>query len=209
MDLAVLASLGESARRTRRELDARARDVVESHLRGRDALLARGAVLLTGQIESADSIGVLIDLLASEDRALREAAHWSLQRITRLQFGADGARWLAWHEQELLWSSTRSAAVFDLLGSDRLEHVTAGLQEISEHRLDRAALAGAVVPVLEHPEPAARRLACAVLGKLASDRAKSALEGHLTDADASVVQAAQAALGSIAAGDVSAHAASR
>jgi len=198
LDRMLLPCLVLASGRPAEGVDESLLDILRAHAQSSDAMLARAAVAAAGTFEDSASVPILVPLLESEDLGLREAAHTALRRITGLGFPCQSARWVAWYEVEELWVRTQSESVTSRLGSRRPADVVRALQEIATHPLERHALAERVAEVLQHHDPQVRRLACSVLGRLASVRSAAALENVLGDADPRVAEEARAALRSIA-----------
>lgn len=167
----------------------------------------RAVLYALGELDEGESLDVLIDALGDAKSGLRDAAAWSLQKISGMAHTGDCDFWNAWRRRELQWLNrgrARCRSVFDSSSRDS-SHVGAivqALREYSGRRLFRSELARDVVVLLERREPALRELACATLGELGSRAAVPALVGALASDHPAVADAAWRALAKIAGCDV-------
>jgi HEAT repeat protein len=194
LDLVVLPCLAAaSARGGLVELDERVRFALHAQLERSHGMAKRSAVLAAGQLEDSTSVPLLVDLLEGQDAELGQAAHWSLCRITGLALPPRRERWRSWHAMEELWLHSEFPTCATALRGSPSE-VFRALQAIGQHRLHRELLAGEVADVLDNPDPAVRRMACAILGQLASRRSIAVLRERTEDPDPAVAGEARQAL---------------
>jgi HEAT repeat protein len=194
LDLVVLPCLAAaSARGELVELDERVRFALHAQLEGSHGMAKRSAVLAAGQLEDSTSVPLLLDLLEGQDAELGQAAHWSLCRITGLALPPRRERWRSWHAMEELWLRSEFQTCATALRGSPSEVIRA-LQSIGQHRLHRELLAGEVADVLDNPDPAVRRMACAILGQLGSRRSIAVLRERTGDPDPTVAGEARRAL---------------
>jgi len=143
------------------------------------------------------SIPAFIELLSSEDAALRGTALWSLRELTGLPFAGDPKRWNHWYQEEQEWMRRERAEAFRRLYSRDAGSVQRALVEISRHPLAREDLALALGALLESPLPAMRRLACEAASELRDRRVLPHLLDVFGDDSPAVADEAWRAAGAI------------
>lgn len=201
-DASVLQQIERIALKSGSPFAAELRDAVRDAL-GRDDVVAEAAARAAGALADADSVEPLCDMLGTRSARVRSTAHRALKRISGQSFGSKQARWKSWHEGELGWWREESDAVLADLAADEPARVVAAMGQVVRRRLFRDQLTGAILPLLDHPEPQIRRLACQGLCQLGSTTAVRSLVNLLTDEDDSVVREAAAALRSLSGEDLS------
>ena len=190
---AVLARLGALAEGLEEPADLRAAAQVRALLDDPRAAVRREAALCAGRLQDADSAPRLLELLESGQRGERDAALWALRRVSTLGFSADPRPWRLWLEDERRWWEERAATCLAGLSDPRPEVVLAALDELSRRRLDRDALAAAVVSMGGPGGELAERR-CHVLRALASRAGLGFLRECLAGSrDEAVLRAAEGA----------------
>lgn len=194
LDRVLLPEIGGLAARSPKPLDGACVTAVVECLDSADPVVLREVCLAVSRMDDSRPVGRLLELLEHPHAGVRTGSREALERLTGLSFGGHVERWGTWYRAEQAWQRTRSSELRALLRAPSAELVVSALNEISAHRLRRHELSLAVVDVLEHPEPLARRLACLTLGQLGSSAASAALRKALEDEDEGVRRAAQQAL---------------
>ncbi|GEM_PF-2983860 len=195
-DASVLRQIERIAREARSPFAVELCDAVRDAL-GRDDPVAEAAARAAGALADATCVEPLCDMLGTRSARVRSTAHRALKRISGQSFGSKRERWKSWHEGELDWWREESDAVLADLACDEPARIAVAMGQIVRRRLFRDRLIGAILPLLGHPEPRIRRLACQGLGQLGSTAALPSLVDQLTDVDDSVVREAAAALRSL------------
>jgi len=193
LDAVLLSEIGRLADAAPKPLSEAVTLAVTPYLDLDEPQLVREAALALGHAQDQGCVGRLIELLASEERGVRAAAAWSLERCTGLRFREDARRWASWLAGEARWFEAERAAL-----AARLADVPAvalgALGEVARHRLHRHELALELGAALGNEAPEVRRVACLVLARLGSSAAVPALSATLEDEEDSVVRAAASAL---------------
>lgn len=192
--LLALAQVRRAAPSPSAEADAALAATIRPFLDRERPTHCRAAALALGQLEDALSVERLIVLLSDEDAGLAANALWALRRITQLGFPAAAHVWEAWYAEERRWQRAERADVLRDLQSLNRGESAAAIRELSRRRLDRAAIARQLSTALAHPYASSRLLACRALAEVGSRRELPALVGALDDEDATVREAAYAAL---------------
>lgn len=119
-----------------------------------------------GVLDDGTHAQVLIDALADEEREVREAAAWSLRRLTGFGYPATPEPWRAWLAGELRWNAREREDARDGLRARDPARVVAALRSYTGRRAWRESLAEDVALVLDRSEPGLRVLGCEVLEDL-------------------------------------------
>lgn len=159
-------------------------------------------VFALGQLEDWRSVELLVPLLEHPARGVRDAALWSLRRISGYEFSMDPEHWRTWSEAELEWYAATSEALVERLASGDTARASIALREIVGHRLFRHPMVAALSALLDSGDGKARVAACQALEQLGSQRAQRALLERLEDRDKSVRDAAWQALVTLAGRDL-------
>jgi HEAT repeat protein len=194
LDPALVAEIGRLAESAPKPLDAAITSALALALEGDDVQLQREAALALGRAQDFGSCELLVALLEHENRGLREAALWSLERSTGLSFRGDVRRWATWLRGERGWFEQELPGLAADLSAPEARIALRALGEISVHRYRRHELAQELALALEHEAPEVRVHACLTLGRLSSSAALPGLLAALEDPDRRVAMAAYAAL---------------
>jgi HEAT repeat protein len=195
LDAVLLVQIGILAEVAPKPIDEVLLFQVERYLGSPENQCAREAALACGHAEDFDALAPLIELLEHEDRGVREAALWALERISGQRFRSEAARWGSWLRSEECWFEDDLPRIAAKL-SGEIATAVDGLGEIALHRYRRHQLAVEVAPALQNKSAIVRRLACIVLERLGSPVAIPELTERLED-EASVSHAARQALESL------------
>jgi HEAT repeat protein len=188
---AQIPRLGPSDDRSLNEdLAARLRELLDPA----DASRTRTLCQALGALEDLTAVPQLIELLASESRGLKAAAHAALKRATGLEFPADTLRWTHWLREERAWMTSEKDAAFRLLRSRDEGEVARAIHEIEAHPLARVELVDALEELLHSRSPSNQVQACAAAGRLERREIVRALIDALEDPSTEVVEAAHRAL---------------
>ncbi len=159
--------------------------------------LCAAAARMLAELEDEDAVPRLIELLESDSATIREAALWSLRKLSRLDYPAKLELWSGWFAEESRWWSVEGQRWVDRLsrgtGADR----AAAIGRLAGRSLYRDEIGAEVAQALQDRDARVRRRACEALGQLGLSTAYDALLGALDDEDESVREAARAALGLI------------
>ncbi len=194
LDPVLISEIGRIADGAPKPIDRAVTEPVAGFLDGDDPQLVREAALALGRAEDCDSAEQLIALLGHEDRGVREAVSWALERSTGMRFRGDAVRWSSWLRVESLWFEQEGPKLPYRLRSQELGIAARALGQISQHRYRRHQLAQEAGAALENESASVRALACLTLARLASSAAIPALREALEDPDDSVIRAATGAL---------------
>src|SRR4030095_5408136 len=134
---------------------------MRASLQSTDPSTKREAALALGRVGDDGAVTSLIPLLEDPSSGVRDNAVWALQKITCLHFGSDVERWKRWSEAEAEWWARREAECAARLESGSAQEAIAAIREMSQHRLDRQALAKVLLPSLARPEAPVVLTACA------------------------------------------------
>ena len=195
LDVALLSAIGRLSERAPKPIDEALLSEVQRQLESADVQCQREAALACGRAEDSGATALLIELLAHEERGVREAATWALERITGQHFSAQ-KRWESWLREEERWFEQELPRTSAGL-SGKAPTAIRALGTILEHRHRRHELALEVVPALEHADQTVRTLACLALQRLGSTAAVPELTACLEDDDPRVRRAAAEALQSL------------
>jgi len=166
-----------------------------------DPGLRRAAALALGRMEDFESAPELIELLAGEERGVRDDALWALRRISGRRLGPDVERWTAWYDGEIRWWRVEAPRLLgDVAGGCEPEAVRA-LSLIARRRLFRHELARELIDTVDPTKPDIVRVTCSALQSLRSPVAVPGLTRLLGHEDAGVRLQAQRALDAIAGGE--------
>lgn len=175
-------------------LDARLCESLRRRVDPSARTLCQSALQALGELRDRPTVATCLDLLESDDLALRQAALWSLRRSTGMDLDgkrASWTRWLATQEKKLADAPRK---IVPKLGSSNLATVIDGLRSLADLRVDRVEVARWIEPLLERREPGLRVLACETLAEIDERSSTVAVAELLHDADARVRAAARAAL---------------
>jgi HEAT repeat protein len=154
----------------------------------------RAAITALATLADFESIPGLIALLASEDRGLKENAHWALKELTGLTFSATPEGWARWHQSELAWAVRAKARELQRLQNGDPAEAADALRTLLTHPFARAELCTTLPELLKSRHPALRGLACRTLGELGVAGVTEKLVWTLEDEIPEVRAAAHAAL---------------
>jgi len=154
----------------------------------------RAAITALTALGDLESVGAFIGLLASEDRGLRENAHWALKQLTGLSFSPTVETWARWHQSELSWMVRSRAPEFHRLQQGDAGEAAAALRTLLQHPFARNELCATLPELLKSRHVPLRELACKTLGELEVVAATEKLVWALEDPMPEVRQAAHAAL---------------
>jgi hypothetical protein len=194
LDPALVTEIGRLAEPMPKPLDEAVTSALALALESDDVQLSREAALALGRAQDFGCCEILVALLEHEDRGLREAALWSLERSTGLSFRGEVRRWGAWLRSETGWFEQELPGLTADLATPEARIALRALAEISVHRYRRHELAQELALALEHEAPEVRAHACLTLARLSSSAAVPSLLHALEDPDRRVVLAAHAAL---------------
>ncbi|MBI1379757.1 MAG: hypothetical protein GC161_01570 [Planctomycetaceae bacterium] len=183
------------------ELASRLRRALDRVDPGSSARL-QALVFALGHLEDWHSAALLVPLLEQRDRGVRDAAVWSLRRISGANFAADPAHWRDWCQQELAWYEGRAENLVQQLASGEAKRASLALRELVGHRMFRHPLVAMLDVLLVSEDKKARAAACQTLAQLGSQRAQRALLERLEDRDGTVRDAAWQALVTLAGRDL-------
>ncbi|MEQ1892718.1 MAG: HEAT repeat domain-containing protein [Planctomycetota bacterium] len=154
----------------------------------------RAAITALATLADLESIPGLIALLTSEDRGLKENAHWALKELTGLGFSAAPDTWARWHQSELSWTVRSKALELQRLQNGDPAEAAEALCTLLTHPFARVDLRRTLPELLRSRHPALRGLACRTLGELGVVEATEKLVWTLEDEIPEVRSAAHAAL---------------
>lgn len=154
----------------------------------------RAAITALATLADLETIPGLIALLTSEDRGLRENAHWALKELTGLGFSATPDSWSRWHQSELSWAVRSRAHEFQRLQNGDPAESADALRTLLTHPFARAELRTTLPELLKSRHASLRGLACRTLGELGVVAATEKLVWTLEDEIPEVREAAYAAL---------------
>ncbi len=194
LDCALLPQIGRVGEALDRLVTDSAARAVLPYLEQEDPQLLREAALACGRLETFEATSLLIALLDHEERGVREASQWALERSSGMRFGKDEIRWSAWLRSEQAWFEEVSGRLAPKLRQGEVQVALRTLGDVSQHRFERHRLATEVEFALEHENPLVRSLACVCLERLGSLSSRTPLTEALEDPDPSVAAAARRAL---------------
>jgi len=197
LDRVLLTHIGQIGRAAPWHVDDHARRRVRGYLTGEDESMLCAALYAVGGMQDFESVARVIELLGSESRSVREAAHWALKASTGLELSADQHRWEAWHASESDWYERHAGRLFRRIAATSSRGIAEALRELSMCRYQRGKTAQGILGLLNHGDPFVRREACQALRNLRVGVAVPALLASMTDADPDVAQEAWKALQSI------------
>jgi hypothetical protein len=197
LDRVLLPHIGQIGRAAPWHVDDLARHRVRGYLTGQDESMLRAALFAVGGMQDFRSVERVIELLGSDSRSVREAAHWALKAGTGLAFSADPDRWEAWHASESEWYERNAGRLFRRIAMTSSRGIAEALRELSVCRYQSGKTAEGILGLLNHHDPFVRGEACQALRNLRAGIAVPALLSSMTDADPGVAQEAWRALQSI------------
>jgi hypothetical protein len=198
-DACVLSSLANQAERVARTDAATLAEEVQAYLRSEDSACAQAACSVLARLGVPSSVPGLIEHVEDDDPLVSRAVLSALQAIGGVALPPSAAAWRAWFGREDRWWREEAPPAIEALaqagelGTSLADLVTLS-RDLSEHPLFRDELVVAFGPLLAHPEPGARVLACQALERLGSRLALPDLCAHLEDRDREVISAAHTAL---------------
>jgi HEAT repeat protein len=199
LDADLLRAIGELARQLPHSLDATVRSDVRDYLLETDDRLLKEASLAAGKLRDHEAVPLLVDLLDSESRAVRENSLWAVRTISGLQFGEDPKRWELWSRSERLWFDAETPKLFNDLRQGDLGRVVRALNALATHRYRRDEIANEIAVLLDSDQLEQRELACIALGQLGSPASIPLLIATLENDSESVNELAWVALRTITA----------
>lgn len=155
---------------------------------------SRAAITALTALVDLESVGTFITLLASEDRGLRENAHWALKQLTGLSFSPTVETWQRWHQSEQSWMVRSRAHEFARLQQGDAGEAADALRTILTHPFARGELCATLPELLKSRHVPLRELACHTLGELEVVAATEKLVWALEDPMPEVRKAAHEAL---------------
>ncbi|MBM3989935.1 MAG: HEAT repeat domain-containing protein [Planctomycetes bacterium] len=190
------------ARRVGASMDHEANGALSSavrpHLGAARVELASAAARTLGELCDAASAQRLVELLDAAEPALAESAHWSLRRMSGLDFGPCREAWVAWLASEReWWNGEASERIDELVRGSRATRLAA-VASVGARTWRRHEAALALVAALRDNDPVLREAACHALGQLGAPLSLPHLVETLSDSDPRVSRAAREALESIA-----------
>ncbi len=194
LDVALLVPLARLWARSPTPPSPPSRQLVRRGLDSGDPWTRREAALAVGWMDLDEAVPDLVSALEDRQESVRDAALWSLRRLSGMRLRADAAQWQRWLEQEQRWWEQRASQIFTLLLGEELTPAVHAINEVAGRRLRRRELAAALEPVLLRHEPVLVELACTALGQIGAPSAISALTGVLEHSDEGVRASAQRAL---------------
>ncbi len=206
LDLQTVTYIGRVAEKLPVPPKAWIGEIVARGLGSEDLSLRREAIHALGRLEDAGCVPQLVDLIASENDALRSAAAWSLKRITGLAFPADARTWKAWLELERQWWSGEASHAFYCLQAEDAATVTRAIEDIAAHRLNRHELARELSLSLRHHGAQVQVAQINALRQLDSEHGVPRLLEYLDSADQTVQLAAWRGLKEVTRKDLPRHA---
>ncbi|MBI5431792.1 MAG: hypothetical protein HZA52_03060 [Planctomycetes bacterium] len=179
-DGGLLRALGSIARQCQLGLDPIGAAKLRRYARESEPIARADALAALGGFADPESIELLIAALADPDELVRTAARVGLERISRLELGAERASWNAWWEREWHWAETRLGLLLPMVDSADPDAVIAALSELAEHPYLRHQLARTAGELVDDPREAVALAACRVAGTLRSQAAAPALLSALS-----------------------------
>ncbi len=141
-------------------------------------------------LEDAAALPLWLERMNSDDVGLQSAALWSLQRVSKLDFGSSAERWTVWYTTEAQWNEERHDDLCTDLDSEDPTVVSDAIRELTQHRLWRHDIALEIARVLSNPHASMRALACRAIEELDSIDALPSLAQALCDDEDEVRDAA-------------------
>lgn len=167
---------------------------VRSSLDSEDAPTRREAALAVGWLRDDRSLTRLTELLADPEVAPRNAALWSLRRISGLKLRGSKDVWRRWlHEAEGWWLH-RSEDCFAILRTGAPPEVLLALQEVGRQNIGRERVIRELEAVLGMDSAEVVATACAVLERLEDTAAVPMLSRVLLRNDPATAAPAHRAL---------------
>lgn len=154
----------------------------------------REAALALGKLQDTDSFEAIIEALDDSDARVAANAHWSLTAISSRNFRPEKRHWAAWYNAELTWWRGRGLQLLGDLQSQQPGSIASALNELSQHRLFRHAIAEELRGLIGARRNEIARLACTALVTLRSSVALPELVQALEHPDPRIREAAQRAL---------------
>ncbi|MCK6447471.1 MAG: HEAT repeat domain-containing protein [Planctomycetes bacterium] len=145
-------------------------------------------------LEDEDSVQTWIEQLGADDAALRSAAHWSLQHVSKLEYAPLADTWQVWWNAEREWFDRNYDRLLGDLAKPNPSVVASALRELANRRTRRHEIAVEIARLLEASRPTIRKLACEALAELGSIDVLPELTRALRDEDEGVANAAWRAL---------------
>ena len=186
------------ARRVGASMDHEANGALSSavrpHLCAARVELASAAARTLSELCDAASAQRLVELLDAAEPALAESAHWSLRRMSGLDFGPRREAWVAWLASEReWWNGEASERIDELVRGSRATRLAA-VASVGARTWRRHEAALALVAALRDNDPVLREAACHALGQLGAPLSLPHLVETLSDSDSRVSRAAREAL---------------
>lgn len=167
---------------------------VRSGLDAEDAPTRREAALAVGWLRDDRSLPHLTELLADPEVAPRNAALWSLRRISGLKLRGSKELWRRWLHDAEGWWLHRSEECFAILRTGTPPQVLLALQEIGRQNMGRERVIRELEAVLGMDSAEVVATACAVLQRLEDTAAVPMLSRVLLRNDPAVTAPAHRAL---------------
>ncbi|MBI1382678.1 MAG: hypothetical protein GC161_16505 [Planctomycetaceae bacterium] len=159
-----------------------------------DAPTRREAALAVGWLRDDRSLARLTELLDDPEVAPRNAALWSLRRISGLQLRGSKELWRRWLHDSEDWWLHRSETCFAVLRTGKPPEVLQALQEIGRQNIGRERVIRELEAVLGMDSAEVVATACAVLERLEDTAAVPMLSRVLLRSDPTVATPAHRAL---------------
>jgi hypothetical protein len=193
-ELLILGQISQVAPSSQTQVNRELVEKIVGKLGAEDRRVKMAVCLALGRLEAASCVPHLIELVNSEDKGLRQNAHWALKELLNLDFAASVGLWRYWFKAEEQWLAREYPQVIAGLNDPREATVRSSLRSISGHQLNRHELAMSVGEVLDNRSEAVCLEACKVLEGLGSRWAIASLITALEDKRPLVREAALRAL---------------
>jgi HEAT repeat protein len=128
--------------------------------------LRREAITALAVFSDVDTAKTLIENLSDDQRGIRGNSLWALQKMSGLKFPESPERWKTWYEEEVAWWEAEGEGLLAALESGTDLQIIEALRWLSEHRLYRTKISGALTELLDHPSEEVRAAAKAALERL-------------------------------------------
>ncbi len=197
LDLVLLPCIGKLAEETVGDLTDEELAWIRPFADDDDWRVRREALIVLGRVGDWRSAGLLVEALGDEQRLVGQAANWSLARMSRVDHGFDAESWTAFFDSEIRWFESEVPRCVQAIESRNPATALDGVRELAGHALFRHDAARAIGFLLADPHADLVAQACVVLTEIRSPAAIPALIEALSSEDASIREAARAALAAI------------
>jgi len=169
-------------------------DEIRNLLEDKEPELRKTAAQALGNLDDAESIEELIELLKDQDKDVREYTHSALKLITGLKFPLNHPRWAVWNKMEWKDIKARRTALLENLSSNNKDKVVDAIHELAKISIGKKQIVSAFLELLDCGISEVRQEACTALGSMKAKEAVSKLVEKLDDYDGKVRAAAHNAL---------------